>query len=453
MSDTQANNSKQAASIIGSIFKFLANYFIAFFDKINNYIIRAGAIHYYHKKYILGNLSHNSKAYQLYQEAILKNKIGEKRFHKLLKIYNAYLRKKDNPDFISKETLAALFFTPEDYVVYTKADYQKQIDHIKRDYQKKFKQDLEQKQQEFKASLIKKILPFTDSGQEGEPLSDYLKHKDMQGIKYYAQRKKKEEIEERERKINLREDQLNIREEKLEVQHERVGLQSDKLDIQKEKLSLQELVFDNERKLFAIEMQTRDLEHKIKMSELLDLSLDLKQKTYKIERFQKEFEIMQGLHDLEIKSREQLLTHGHKMLELKEQGLENEMSLQEAEFIRQQNKNNMLVLGIEGKLLGLRENAFTQKSNEMLLNIKEQFFSLKKEQFEMDLKEQDMDNRLHEQRMRILNERAALDMRQIHMEKERERALFKLHNAELSNHQLKIQNSRLIQDLKRAPKL
>lgn len=448
MSNVPSNTSENNPSILQSIGKTLAIPFIALFNKIDRYAERAGIIYYYHQHYISGKLSPSSKYYQKYQDAVLKNKMGEKRFHKLLKIYSKFLRKENDLDFIDKEKISALFFNPQNYVVCTKSEYQKQLAKIKQDFQKQFEEAFQKREKEFKESLIQQLLPFTTSDKEASHLSDSFKQKDMHGIKYYAQRKKMEELEERERKIDLREEKLN-------VQNERIGLKSDKLDlnqaqleIQKEKLSVQELVFNNERKLFAIEMQTRDLEHKIKMSELLDLSLDLKRKSYNIERFKKEFEIMQGLHDLEMRNREQVLTHGQQMLELQEQGLENEMTLKEAEFVRQQNKNNELAIDIEEKLLQLRENDFTQRSRDILLNIKEKHFDLKKEYFDLDLKEQDMNNKLHEQQMSILNEKAYLEQKGLRMEEERERTLFKLYNTELNNERLKFENSRLIQDLK-----
>lgn len=444
MSNTSSNPSPQTHPFIQKALDYISSLIKSFIDGINNYLDRMATINMNHKKYINGQIPVDSMVYQKYQDAVLKNKIGEKRLNKILDVYSQFLYQKQNKDFLPKEQFLELLTIPQNYIVFTKSDYQKQIAAIKQNFQKQAQDQLRKKNEAFRQSLIQQLLPFT-STQEENQLSDFLRKKDATGMKYYAQRKKMEELKERERK-------LDIKEEKLDVQNERIELKSDKLDIQKEKLSVQQLVFDNERKLFAIEMQTRDLEHKMKMTELLDLSLDLKQKSYNIERFKQEFEIMQGLHDLEMRNREQLLSHGQQMLELQEQGLENKMTLREAEFVRQQNKNNALALDIESKLLKLQENTFTQMSNEILLNIREKFFSIKKEHFELDLREQNMNDKLHEQRMSILNEKAHLELRHIQMEEERERTLFKLHNTELNNQQLKFEKSRLIQDLKNTPK-
>lgn len=175
MSDAPENNSTNIPPILQFIGKILASPFIALFNKIDRYVATAGIVYHYQQDYMSGKLSPDSKAYKKYQNAVIENKIGEKRFKKLLKVYGTYLRKKDHPDFLHEDIIANLFFAPENYVVYTTSDYQKKLEAIKQDFQKQ----LEEEKEAFKESLIKKLLPFSSSDQEEQQLTDALKQRDI----------------------------------------------------------------------------------------------------------------------------------------------------------------------------------------------------------------------------------------------------------------------------------
>lgn len=454
---TMSNSNPSTANIILSYLKkalqFIGHYLQIIYKKIQQIVSaiskREQQIRQNYKHYHLGKLSPNDQAYQEYQQAIFKNRLGGLTFKLFMKIYYRYLYpKQSNQGFLTREHFFQLATCPQNYMVIPKTEYQKQIneqlEHIIADRIKAIKKN-----------LMDKLLPFVSDGEEGEHLSDFFSQKDSSRIKYYAQRKKMEELEERERKVGLKEESLNLQEEKLEVQNERVELKSDKLDldkkhleVQREKLGVEQMLFENERKLFAIEMQNRDMEHKIKMLELMNMSLEIQRQSNNTEQFKKEFEVMQGLHDLEMRNREQLVTHGQQMLQLQERGLKNEMTLKEAEFLHQQSKSEELKLHVENQLLQLRENTFTQKSKEMLLNIQEEQLNLRSNRFKLDIKEQHIQDKIQEQKITILNEKAALEQKGLRMEQERNNTISKFYRTEMNNQQLRFENSRLIQDLR-----
>ncbi|WP_052600200.1 hypothetical protein [Aureispira sp. CCB-QB1] len=396
MSNSNPSTSKIILSYLKKILQFIWHYLKIIYKKIqlivNKISTREKHIRQNYKQYHLGNLSPNDQAYQEYQNAVFKNRLAGLTFKSFMKVYYRYLYpKQSNQGFLTQEQFFQLATCPQNYMVIPKTEYHKQINET---ISTQLEHIIAERTKAIKKNLMDKLLPFVSNEEEGEHLSDFFAQKDASRIKYYAQRKKMEELEERERKVGLKEESLTIQEEKLGVQNERVGLKSDKLDldkkhleIQREKLGVEQMLFENERKLFAIEMQNRDMEHKIKMLELMNMSLEIQRKTNDIERFKKEFQVMQGLHDLEMKNRENLVTHGQQLLQLKEQGLENQMALKEAEFLRQQSANDRLKIDIEGKLLQLREGQFSQKAKELLLDIREKSSDLKIQEGKYDLKQ------------------------------------------------------------------
>lgn len=341
--------------------------------------------------YKAGKIGTQKKREQEYKEAVFKHRLVGLNFSLLMKLYTRYLYpQSNNQGYILPGEFKLLLTTPQDYILMTKTDYQKEIT-------KQVQDQLADKIKAVREEFIEKLLPFTSGKQKSDLDQDYFAQKDASRVHYYSQQKRLEKIEERERKTILKEEKLDLTENKLdaqreqmEVKNERLGLQADKLDLEKEHLNIDKKHLDvqkeklgvaqdrvelekaqvaNERKLFELHMTRQEIEHKTKMLELANLSLEQQKKHNDIEQTKREMEITQALHDLETRKREQTMEFGQQMLQLKEQGLENKLARKEAEYLSLQMDNKRTQLDIENKILDLRDGEFKQKSQAHLLEI------------------------------------------------------------------------------------
>lgn len=419
------------------LYSFLKKVSIKIYLFVKNLTHREKLIYKHYNSYQKGSLLHTSEEYVGYQNAVFQNRFAGLFFKILMFLYRRYLfPKENNTEYVTTDLFLQLITHPQNYVVLTKQKYQEVI-------QEEVSKIINQKTDEIRQSFIEQLLPFMSDEEAGES-NDFFAQKDANRMQHYIQRKKVDDLKERERKIELKEDKLELHEEKL-------GVKEEKIELQKVKLEIQEIRLDNERKLFAIEMQNRDMEHKIKMLELMNMSLDLQQKTNDIELFKKQFEIMQNINDLEMKERQSSISFGQQMLQLKEQGLDNQLALKQAEFLHNQTKNDYLKLDIENKLLQLRDGEFSQKTKEALLQIEEKKLDLKSEKYNLTLKERSIERRIEEQKIDLMKEQAAMERKSLKMAQEQESMIYKLQNAKLDTHHLSLENNRLIQELRKKP--
>lgn len=470
------------------ILEFIKNYIIPLLKKLYHYAKHIGTkislktshirsqeklIQDNFRKFHNGLLPSSDKNYQAYKEAIFKRRLVGVNFYFLAKLYNRYLYpRQKNQDYLNTGQLKLLLTAPHDYVVMTKTDYQNTI-------AQEVNKQVADKAKAIRQEFIDKLLPFTSSKEQGSLSQDYFTHKDASRMKYYAQQKRIEKLEERERKTQLKEENLELKENKLDAQqthmdvkNERIGLQSDKLDLEKEALNidkkklevqkekldvqqdrieLQQLQLTNERKLLELHIAKQEIEHKTKMLELMNLSLDIQKQTNDIEQTKKEIEITQDLHDLETRRREQTLEYGQQLLQLKEQGLENQMQRKEAEFLRLQMDNQRTQIDIENRIMDLRESEFKQKSKEQLLEIKKRETDIQIEKMKIHQREDSLQQRNNELKLELKQERIAIEKKEQIMHDKQQDLVWKLQDQKSRTFDVERENGRLVQELRKKP--
>lgn len=352
---------------------------------------REALIHNNYKRYKSSYSTLSDEVKDDYQKAVLSHRLMGFLFKVFMKLYTRYLYPNDTQQSSAKglqphlqpEQIKGLLIRPERYIVSTIKGFEMEV-------AKRVSKEAEKIRNEY----IKQLLPFTEGEQTLELGQDYFAQKDASRISYYAQQKRLEKLEERERKTTLKEE---------------------KLDIAEERLGLQKLQMENERKLFEISVHQQEVEHKIKMLELTNLSLEIQKRTNNVEQMKREMHITQALHDLEVRKQEQTIQYGEELLRLKEQGLENQLALKEAEYLRIQTDNQRTQIAIENRILDLRDGEFKQQAQQHLFDIREKEVGLEIKRLNMYKQESRMEQRNYELTNQLHREQIALETQKQHL--------------------------------------
>lgn len=317
--------------------------------------------------------------------------------------YKKYLEPNHPESSLSSQQILAAIQNPHNYILQSKSHYKQTID-------KKTASLLKQEKQ----NLIEALLPFTtDESEYEEEQIGLFERQDYQRIKLYTQMQKGLELDERELFAKYKDMEQKARDQFLEAKEEKIAAKHEKLDVKYEQLKAKETILENSKILLQIEGYKQELDYKIKFIELANISLEQQQKQNNFQLQEKELEVMELLFDYEMKNREINLTHGQQLLELNQRGLENELKLQEAEYLNKLSQQENLRINIENKLLNLRNGEFQQKAEDTFLEIKRQRIALQQDKYKLD-------NKIDLQKAQIMKERAYMDKQVAKLSEEKE---------------------------------
>lgn len=448
MNNTPQNNSSRQAqkdeSIIVNTLLFLFKYIKIAYNYIYTLATNELTIQQCHQNFKLGILSPENQS--KYISAVLQNRRIVANSKSLSKNYVKYLQPNNSSSTLTVDQILDAIKNPNNYVLYSKNQLQGIIDQ-------KIKSEVPDLVEREKQNLIDALLPFTTN--ESEYVKEQIglfERQDFQRLKLYTQMQKGKELDERELvskykdlEHQSKEQFLDAKNEKLEVRNEKLEVKNERLDVKNEKLEVKEMQLENARILLQIEGRKQEVEYKIKFLELSNLSMELQHTQTDMKHQEKEFEVLQLLHDYEMKNRALNLTHGQQMLSLNQQGLENELQLKEADFLHKLTQQENLKIKIDNQLLDLKDGQFTQKAKETFLDIKKQRITLQQDEFRLE-------NNTAIQEAKMMREKAYVEKQEAKLSEQQSKMYHNLNKLEYNNQFLRSEKSQLLRELSAKPK-
>jgi len=140
-------------------------------------------------------------------------------------------------------------------------------------------------------------------------------------------------------------------------------------------------------------VQQNELIHERKLIDLTQIAMDIQNQQKDVELQKKHIEVINLLHDYEMKTREFDMTVTQKLLNIKDEEL-NVRSLQVDHQIKEAAfdlKHDRSKLEIENKLLEIKDREFSHKAKEMLFGVEKERHDVENKLKKLDLKEKGVD--------------------------------------------------------------